>query len=59
MSTTIMIAADKDNKKRQYKEESITTLEETRKQHLQNEFPTSMLISFLPKLGYLVSKLAI
>ena len=51
--TTIKIVADKDNKTMQWKEEIRSTLEETRKQHLQNEFSTSMVIPFLPKFGAL------
>ena len=46
MSTTIEIVADKENKIMQWKQE-------TRKQHLQNEFSTSMVIPFLPKFGAL------
>ena len=53
MSTTIKIVADKENKTVQWKEEIRTTLEETRKQHLQNEFSTSMVITYLPKFGAL------
>ena len=56
MSTTIKIVADKENKTMQWKEEIITTLEETRKQHLQNELLTSMAIPFLPKSGNFGSK---
>ena len=43
----------------QWKTETRTTQEETRKQHLQSKFPTSAVIPFLPKSGHLGSKLLV
>ena len=59
ISTAIKIVAKKKNKTMQWKKETRTTQEETRKQHLQSKFPTSAVIPFLPKSGHLGSKLLV
>ena len=43
----------------QWKKETRTTQEETRKQHLQSKFPTSVVTPFLPKSVHLGSKLLV
>ena len=59
MSTIIKIVADKENITMHWKEEIRDILEETRKCHLQNEFPISMVIYFFPKLGHVGPKLLV
>ena len=51
--------AKKKNNTMQWKKETRTTEEETRKQHLQSKLPTSVVIPFLPKSGHLGSKLLV
>ena len=42
-----------------WKEETGTTLKQTRDKHLQNKFPASNAIPFLPKPGHLEAELLI
>ena len=42
-----------------WKEETGTRLKQTREKHLQNKFPASIAIPFLPKSGHLESVLLI
>ena len=59
VSTTMQILTEIQNKTMQWKKEIRTTLEESRKQKLQNKFPTPKVIPFLPKPGNLASKFLI